>query len=66
MLLADGAKTGRVMALPLHPFIVGQSHRSRSLRRILRHIAASEGVWLSTADEIAAYYLVHGNPGGVS
>ncbi|MGO8834859.1 MAG: polysaccharide deacetylase, partial [Roseiarcus sp.] len=40
----------------LHPYIVGQPHRLRHLRRALTHIAAHrERIWLTTAGAIAAH-----------
>jgi allantoinase len=49
---------GLVMGLALHPYIVGQPHRLRPLRRALQHIVhrAREGddVWIATPGEIVA------------
>jgi peptidoglycan/xylan/chitin deacetylase (PgdA/CDA1 family) len=56
-LLSDSATSGRVMALPLHTFIVGQPHRTKYLKRVLRQIAATPEVWLCTSDDIAEHYL---------
>lgn len=56
-LLADSASAARVMALPIHPFVVGQPFRFKYFARVLREIAASGEVWLTTSDEIAAHYL---------
>lgn len=58
------------MALPLHPFISGQPHRTKYLDLILSFIASRPDVWLTTSDEIARYYQLsypaalpqHGNP----
>ncbi|MET0283434.1 MAG: polysaccharide deacetylase family protein [Polyangiales bacterium] len=47
---------GRVMALALHPFLIGQPFRIKSLERALAHITRHRDVWLTTSDEIAAYY----------
>lgn len=55
-LYAEGAETGRVMALALHPFVVGQPARIKYLARALAHIAAHRDVWLTTSDDIAAHY----------
>jgi len=55
-LYADGAESGRVMALALHPFVVGQPFRHKHLARVLEYIASHEGVWLTTTDDIAAHY----------
>ncbi|HEX6535236.1 MAG TPA: hypothetical protein VF041_11595 [Gemmatimonadaceae bacterium] len=53
----EGAPSGRVMALALHPFVVGQPFRHKYLAKALEYVAAHEGVWLTTSDEIAAHYL---------
>ncbi|MCK2057099.1 polysaccharide deacetylase family protein [Methylobacterium sp. 37f] len=45
-----------VMGIALHPYIVGQPHRLRPLRRALAHIAARrEEIWLTTAGGIAGF-----------
>ncbi|MEO7338432.1 MAG: polysaccharide deacetylase, partial [Caldimonas sp.] len=41
-----------VMGLALHPYLVGQPHRLRPLRRALRHLAAAQGVWWTTPGRI--------------
>jgi allantoinase len=56
-LYESGAKTGQVMALPLHPFITGLPFRVKYLDSALEHIAAREDVWLATSDEIAEWYF---------
>lgn len=55
-LYADGAASGRVMALALHPFVTGQAFRAKYLDKALGYIASHKGVWLTTSDEIAAHY----------
>lgn len=55
-LYADSAHSGRVMALALHPFVIGQAFRAKYLDKALAYIAGHEGVWLATADEIADAY----------
>jgi peptidoglycan/xylan/chitin deacetylase (PgdA/CDA1 family) len=52
----DSSKGGRVMVLPLHPFISGQPHRTKYLDQILNFIASQPDVWLTTSDEIARYF----------
>ena len=54
-LYADSADSGRVMALALHPFVIGQAFRARYLAEALQYIASHEGVWLTTSDDIAAH-----------
>ena len=52
----DSADSGRVMALALHPFVIGQAFRLKYLDHALEYIAQHDGVWLTTSDEIAAHY----------
>ncbi|MEU6410651.1 polysaccharide deacetylase family protein [Microbispora sp. NPDC046933] len=54
---ADAAHSGRVMALALHPFVIGQAFRARYLDQALAFLTAQPDVWLTTSDEIAAHYL---------
>ncbi|MEZ5853626.1 MAG: polysaccharide deacetylase family protein [Hyphomicrobiaceae bacterium] len=58
-LYMEGAESGRVMCLPLHPFLIGQPHRVREFDRALAYIAGHDGVWLTTAAEIADYFIAH-------
>jgi peptidoglycan/xylan/chitin deacetylase (PgdA/CDA1 family) len=52
-MLEQSARQPLVMGIALHPYIVGQPHRLRHLRRALRHIAAPRPpVWLTTAGAI--------------
>ena len=52
--LAASAKAPSVMSVALHPYIVGQPHRLRALRRALRHIAEHrDRIWLTRPGEIA-------------
>jgi len=55
-LYEDSAQSGRVMALALHPFVIGQPFRLKYLEKALQYVASHEGVWLTTTDEIAAHY----------
>ena len=52
-LYADSEASGRVMALALHPLVIGQPFRAKYLRLALEYIASHQGVWLTTSDEIA-------------
>ena len=60
---AESADSGRVMALALHPFVIGQAFRLKYLDQALKYIAGHEGVWLTTSDKIAAHYARAGAPG---
>ena len=48
---------GRVLALALHPFVIGQPFRATYLDQALAYLAAQPDIWLTTSDEIAAHYL---------
>ena len=56
-LYKEGAESGQVMCIALHPFLIGQPHRIKYLDEILSHIMSHDGVWQTTADEIADYYI---------
>ncbi|GAB3987873.1 polysaccharide deacetylase family protein [Actinoallomurus acanthiterrae] len=55
-LRADSEHSGRVMALALHPFVIGQAFRAKYLDQALAYLAAQPDVWLTTSDEIAEHY----------
>jgi allantoinase len=55
-LYKDSEKTGRVMSLCLHPFIINQPFRHKYLERALEYIARRSDVWLTTSDDIAEHY----------
>ena len=52
VLYEDGASTGRVMAICLHPFLSGHPHRAKHLDKALAHIAARQEIWMATGSEI--------------
>ena len=55
--LEQSAKQPLVFGIALHPYIVGQPHRLRPLRRALEHIAAHrDRIWLCHAGEIARHW----------
>ena len=51
-LYADAEKEPRVMALVVHPYIMGVPHRLRYFREALAHIRSREGVVFTTGSEI--------------
>ncbi|MBI4183686.1 MAG: polysaccharide deacetylase family protein [Proteobacteria bacterium] len=59
-LYREGAATGKVMAICLHPWVIGIPHRIGYLDRALDYICAHEGVWLATGEEIVRHYLASG------
>jgi allantoinase len=58
-LLSEG---GRVFVLNVHPWLFGQPHRIKYLRRILGEIAGYQDVWRATAAEIADCFATQRNP----
>jgi peptidoglycan/xylan/chitin deacetylase (PgdA/CDA1 family) len=56
VLYEEGETNGRVMAIALHPFLIGVPHRIRMLDRALQYIAAHGKVWFATGSEIIDAY----------
>jgi peptidoglycan/xylan/chitin deacetylase (PgdA/CDA1 family) len=56
-LYKESAQSGRVMSICLHPFVINTPFRHKYLEKALDYITSREGVWLTTSDEIAAYYI---------
>ena len=55
-LYKDSEKSGRVMSLCLHPFIINQPFRHKYLEKALEYISRRSDVWLTTSDDIAAHF----------
>ena len=58
-LYAEGAQSGRVMCISLHPYLIGLPHIIRYLDEALAYILSHDGVWKTTAEDIAEYYFAH-------
>ena len=43
---------GRVLTLTLTPWLVGQPHRIKHVRRVLEHVSSLPGVWSASGSEI--------------
>jgi hypothetical protein len=56
-LYADAAHSARVMALVVHPYIMGAPHRLKHLRSALGHIRRHTGVVFWTGEQILDWYL---------
>jgi peptidoglycan/xylan/chitin deacetylase (PgdA/CDA1 family) len=56
-LYREGATSGRVMAIAVHPFVTGLPHRIGALDAALEYICRHEGVWLATGREIMEHYV---------
>jgi allantoinase len=55
-LYADARDSARVMALVVHPYIMGVPHRLRYFRAALQHIAGKPEVTFHTGEEILDWY----------
>jgi len=51
-MLAQSETGPLVMGIALHPYLVGQPHRLKPLRRALRHLRAAQGTWWTTPGRI--------------
>ena len=56
VLYREGERTGKVMAIAVHPFVTGQPHRIVALERALEYICSHDGVWKATGWEIVQHY----------
>jgi allantoinase len=56
VLYREGAESGRVMHIALHPYIIGLPYRIDALDASLDYICGHEGVWLATGSEIARHF----------
>ena len=57
VLYREGEQSGRVMAICLHPFLIGTSHNIGALDSALEYVCGHDGVWLTTGAEIVQHYL---------
>jgi peptidoglycan/xylan/chitin deacetylase (PgdA/CDA1 family) len=63
-LYRDGANSGRLLVLNLHPWLIGQPFRIRYLGEALRKIVRRQGVWCATGSEIIEWFRRHPPSGG--
>lgn len=57
VLYADGASNGRVLGIPIHPFITGSPQRIGAFDSALTYMLSHDGVWAATGSEIVDWYL---------
>jgi peptidoglycan/xylan/chitin deacetylase (PgdA/CDA1 family) len=60
VLYREGAESGRVMAVSLHPYVSGAAYRIGAVDRAFEYICSHEGVWLATGEEIIRAYIASG------
>lgn len=56
VLYEDGATSGRVMSICLHPFLIGHPYRAKYLAEALAHITSRQEVWVTTGSAIIDAY----------
>ncbi len=61
VLYREGAQSGRVMAIAIHPYLTGVPHRIGAFDAALEYIVKHEGVWRTTGCEIAQHYREQAN-----
>jgi hypothetical protein len=54
---ADAENSARIMALSMHPYIMGAPHRVKYLRRVFEVIRKKSDVLFWTGAQIADWYL---------
>ncbi|MFN0089274.1 MAG: polysaccharide deacetylase family protein [Acidimicrobiales bacterium] len=59
VLWREGEESGRVLCVALHPYLTGAPHRIDELDRLLDYVMSHDGVWQTTADDIAEHFLAH-------
>jgi hypothetical protein len=47
------------MCLSLHPHNIGRPNAAKHLDEVLSYILGHDGVWATTADDVAEYYLAN-------
>jgi peptidoglycan/xylan/chitin deacetylase (PgdA/CDA1 family) len=60
VLAREGERSGRVMAIAVHPYLMGVAHRIDAFESALKYITSQPGVWLATGEEIVDHYFASG------
>jgi allantoinase len=63
VLYREGAVSGRVMAIAIHPYLTGVPHRIGAFDRALAYICGHQKVWKATGTEIARHYAAQAGAG---
>ena len=59
ILRRDATSAARVMAICIHPCVVGQPFRHKYFEQAIAYISQQKDVWIATSDEIAAWYMLN-------
>ncbi len=64
MLYDEGRTTPKMMSVGLHPRLIGHPARAAGLQRLLDHVTARPGVWITRRIDIAEHWIAtHPYPG---
>jgi peptidoglycan/xylan/chitin deacetylase (PgdA/CDA1 family) len=59
-LMQEAGEGGRVVGLPLHPYVIGTPHYIGALDEMLAHVKShGSDVWITRACDIADHYFAH-------
>jgi hypothetical protein len=56
VLYREGATSGRVMAIAIHPYLTGMPHRIGAFDAALEYIFRHDHVWKATGSEIVRHF----------
>ncbi len=57
VLYRESERTGKVMAIALHPYLIGVPHRINPLERALAYSCGHDEIWWATGGEIVDHFL---------
>ncbi len=57
LLYEEGAVTGRIMGVGLHPHVAGHAYRAKVIGEFIDYAKQFDGVWWASRGEIAEWYL---------
>ena len=57
VLYRESERVAKVMAIALHPFLIGMPHRIGALENALDYICGHDGVWAATGSEIVDHFV---------
>lgn len=61
-LAGEGERSGTVMCIPLHAYLIGQPHRIAAFESALEHIAADGRAWIARAGDIVDAWKAQARP----
>lgn len=59
ILYEEGAESGRLFSLGLHPHVSGHPYRAKAIKEFINYVKGFDGVWWASRGEIAEWYLAN-------